>query len=131
MTIGDRSNIADRVLNIGVGERTTPGSPLYDFFTNMTEPDNLRTALQPIREAIDRTVITGSDSNSLGIACETALDAATLQKSREPSLPLSVDEIAVIKLYSMENSFYVILNNALRTENRSSARPFIKVTLSA
>ena len=112
-------------------------SPLDGLFARCRERHHgnaitLSEALAPIIE-LCQTSDTGIDINTLQMCVEISLDCGQDMKNesfgKARNLPISIDEIAAISLYSMEMygsvSFYEYLNRILRLADRNAIKPFV------
>ena len=99
----------NRYGDIELGDKSLP--PICDYWN--TKLVSLEEALKPIESIIDE----------LNRSIEVAKKYCTYPSEHD----LTRDESAAIYLYTMEggeNSFYKILNEALRSENRAALRPW-------
>eukprot|EP01041_Mallomonas_annulata_P012185 gene12185-biopygen5950 len=116
----------------------TPGNPLAGLFKNLP-PGNV-----PFREAMNQllsapqtmplTMVPATmDVESLSLCADVAMDCANEDMYSNPAAAgLTVDEIAVIKMYTMPSeppttALYYLLNKALREKNRDKLKPFVKL----
>lgn len=117
----DTSNaIVNRLLGQAFhSEIVTPMNPLFGMFANMGAPASLQESMAPLLAACSNGLIAEASEMELRIAMETALsNAGHAVHAKKAPASLGLDEVAVLKLYTMDCAFYKVLNTCLRAELR-------------
>eukprot|EP01036_Dinobryon_divergens_P040947 gene40947-54214_t len=91
--------MCDRLLNSGLEEVISAGSPLVGLFKNL--PPDI-----PFREAMEQVLLAAPtipdiDTDVLSVSVEVALYSAEGDLSHPAAAGMTVDEIAAIKMYTM------------------------------
>lgn len=113
--------MVDRVTDIGV-EPLTFLDPITGFRASK---------ILPFRETIENLIATLPELSEIRDYAKMALSTAkVLCHEKDPAqfcqkaLTLSVDEVAMINLYTRDSPLYKVLNARLRNEDRVSLKPF-------
>ena len=126
-------NLFLRMLSTNFDGVSAQCSPLTGIFANLRSPTDLRTAMGYFFTECAILNISGANVVALKIGMELALESANAQLNEEnPPVGFSVDEIAVIKLYTMsmhpvQTSLYCLINEALRSPDRRFVLPFVPI----
>lgn len=124
-TDSPESGIRDRLLGVGLLETTETNGPLVELFRELTYPITLIDAAHRLLHKADPRSVPDLNKEWLEQAITNSLVYGRMKKRDG----LSVDELAVIRLYTMEayqreQSFYFMVNRALRSTNRREVWPF-------
>jgi hypothetical protein len=115
-------------------ESLTALSPLHGLFNNLPPPKSLDESMESLLTACKNGTVPNGNAEVLKKGCQICmLNAAHDKANNNPKVAcLQQDELAAIKLYTMpfnpdSESFYRILNCALRSENRQAVKPFANI----